>query len=566
MAAAAQHRGSLFAVADAPPARRRTACDRLAAVADVMRTRDLRRLQLGWATFFLVDAVTLVALSVWAFSHDGSRGVGLLGLVRLLPGGLALPFGAWAADRFPRRPLVTAVFGAISATTAAGAIALAVDAPAAVVYVLAAGSSIAGAPYRPAQLALAPLVARSPEELVAINVTAGTLEGLVTFAGPVVAGLILLETDPWVVLATAALAALAGVFAVAGIDVQTDPSKSVRGRERPISALLGGVAELRHSTDMTVIVGCFIAQLLVRGLLGVLLVSVSFDLVGLGSSGVGWLGAAMGVGALAGALAAVALTGRRRLGTPFAAALALWGLPIAIIGLVPHVVVAIAALAAIGVGNALLDVSGFTMLQRLGSDRALGRVFGVFFTIGIAVAGLGSVAAAAFIDAFGLRPVLIGSGALLPLLAVVLLPKFRSIDTRAEPAADVVDLLAAIPLLSPLPPTMLEKLASRTDVVEACAGDAVVTEGDAGDRFYVIADGAVDVTHRGAKVRTLGRGDSFGEIALLHETPRTATVTASTPCRFLAIARGDFVDALTSSEAAFSVGRRVADDLLADGR
>ena len=243
--------------------------------------------------------------------------------------------------------------------------------------------------------------------------TAGTLEGLVTFLGPVLAGAILLTTEPGVVLTTAAAAGLAGMWAVGGIDVQTDPSRAVRGSERPIDALMGGWSELRTNSDMTVIVGCFIAQLLVRGLLGVLLVSVSFDLVDLGSSGVGWLGAAMGVGALVGALASVALTGRRRLGGPFAAALAVWGFPIAVIGLFPNKAVALASLAAVGVGNALLDVSGFTMLQRLGNDRALGRVFGVFFTIGIAVAGIGSMVAAVLVDAFGLRPVLVGAGALL---------------------------------------------------------------------------------------------------------------------------------------------------------
>ena len=545
---------------------RRPALARLAAVAGVMRARDLRRLQLGWAAFFLVDAVTIVALSVWAFAEDGARGVGVLGLVRLLPGGLALPFGAWAADRFPRRQLVTAVFAAVAVTTALGAVALAADAPAAVVYVLAAAASVAGAPYRPAHLALAPLVARSPEELVAINVTAGTLEGLVTFLGPVLAGAILLTTEPGVVLTTAAAAGLAGMWAVGGIDVQTDPSRAVRGSERPIDALMGGWSELRTNSDMTVIVGCFIAQLLVRGLLGVLLVSVSFDLVDLGSSGVGWLGAAMGVGALVGALASVALTGRRRLGGPFAAALAVWGFPIAVIGLFPNKAVALASLAAVGVGNALLDVSGFTMLQRLGNDRALGRVFGVFFTIGIAVAGIGSMVAAVLVDAFGLRPVLVGAGALLPALALVLLPRFRGIDSRSEPATDIVLLLTRVPLMSPLPPTMLEKLAARAEVVECAVGDVVVAEGEPGDRFYVIIEGTADVTHAGTTARSPGAGDSFGEVALLHDMPRTATVTTTSACRLLCIGRRDFMDALTSSEAAFSVGRRVADRHLASYR
>ena len=102
---------------------------RFDAVVEVMRHRDLRRLQLGWTAFFLVDAMSMVALSVWAFDLHGASAVGYLGLARLLPGALALPFGAWAADRFPRRQVVTAVFVAISVTQAAIAIALATEWP-----------------------------------------------------------------------------------------------------------------------------------------------------------------------------------------------------------------------------------------------------------------------------------------------------------------------------------------------------------------------------------------------------------------------------------------------------
>ena len=132
---------------------------RLDAVVDVMRERDLRRLQLGWTAFFLVDAMSMVALSVWAFDHHGATAVGYLGLARLLPGAIALPFGAWAADRFPRRRVVTVVFVAISVTQLAIAIALATHAPAVAIYVLVAVGSVAATPYRSAQLALAPLVA-----------------------------------------------------------------------------------------------------------------------------------------------------------------------------------------------------------------------------------------------------------------------------------------------------------------------------------------------------------------------------------------------------------------------
>ena len=567
---AARDRPNVVAIASGDAGRRMThrlgsLRRRLNAVVDVMRQRNLRRLQIGWAAFFLVDGLSLVALSVWAFGEGGTSAVGFVGLARLLPGAIALPFGAWAADRFPRRLVLTGVFIAIAVTQASIAVALARDAPAIVVYVLVGASSLAATPYRSAQLALAPLVARSPAELVAMNVTAGTFEGLVTFAGPALAGLLLFVTEPWFVVAVASVACVGGLLAVAGVYVDVDPSKAVRRtQESPVRALMGGLRELDSNRDIAVIVGCFVAQLLVRGMLGVLLVTVSFELVDLGRSGVGWLAAAMGIGGIAGGMYAVGLTGRRRLGRPFAIALALWGLPIAVIGLLPAAGVALVAMAVVGIGNALLDVSGFTLIQRLGADRSLGRVFGVLFTFGIACGGLGALVAPTLVSALGLRPVLILVGAVLPALAIVLRPRFDSLDVRSEPSPMLVDLFSHVPLLAPLPPTTLEKVAARCSMADAPAGEVIVTEGDDGDLFYVIVDGEVEVWRGGALRRVLRTGEHFGEIALLRATRRTATVVAASPVRLATLGTPEFLDALASSETAYGIAWRMTDEMISD--
>ncbi len=536
---------------------------RLDSVINVMRQRDLRRLQLGWTAFFMVDAMSMVALSVWAFDDGGASAVGILGVCRLLPGALALPFGAWAADRFSRRLVVTAVFAAISVTQALIAIALVTSMPAPAVFVLVAVGSVAATPYRSAQLALAPLIASTPSELVAMNVTAGTLEGLATFAGPAVAALLLLTTDPWFVVGAAAIVAGAGFVAVSGIRVDVDPSKRVRRRrDRPLEALLGGLIELRNNTDAAIIVGCFIAQLMVRGFLTVLLVSVSFDLLDLGNSGIGWLAAAMGIGGIAGGYYAVGLTGRRQLGQPFAFALALWGLPIALIGLVPRTAVVIVALLAIGVGNALLDVSGFTLIQRLGADRSLGRVFGVLFTFGIAMGGVGAFVAPILVSALGLRPVLILVGATLPVLALALVGRFRRIDEHSEPAPELLSLFSNISLFAPLPPTTIEKISARCSVTDVDAGTIIISEGDHGDRFYGIVRGEVQVRRGSVTQCTFGPGAHFGEIALLRDVNRTATVVALTDVRLATLSTTEFLDALTSSEAAYGIAWRATTEMI----
>ena len=499
----------------------------------------------------------MVALSVWAFDRLGASGVGYLGLARLLPGAVALPFGAWAADRFSRRRVVSVVFVAIAVTQGAIALVLATDAPPIAVYLLVAAASVAATPYRSAQLALAPLVARSPAELVAMNVTAGTLEGFATFAGPALAAVLLLAAGPSFVLAAAAVAAAAGFFAVRGIRVDVDPSKAVRrSRDRPIDALLGGLTELRSNPDAAVVVACFIAQLVVRGFLTVLLVSVSFDLLGLNDSGVGWLAAAIGTGGIAGGFYAVGLTERRRLGRPFALALTLWGLPIAVIGLVPNTAVVVAALLTIGLGNAILDVSGFTLVQRLGADRSLGRVFGVLFTFGIGMGGIAALVAPVLVSALGLRPVLIVVGALLPVLALTLLPRFRTIDQHSEPLPELLTLFTGIPLFAPLPPTTIEKIACRCSVEELSAGSIIIREGDRGDRFYAIVRGEVDVRRGAAETVILGRGDHFGEIALLRDIVRTATVVARSDICVATLGPDEFLDALASCDQAYGIAWR----------
>ncbi len=220
------------------------------------------------------------------------------------------------------------------------------------------------------------------------------------------------------------------------------------------------------------------------------------------------------------------------------------------------------ALLTVGFGNAILDVAGFTLIQRLGIDRTLGRVFGVLYTFGIAMGGLGSLVAPSLISSLGLRTVLIAAGLLLPVLALVLLPRFRSIDAHSEPLPEVLELLTGISLLSPLPPTTLEKLAARSSSAEKSTGEVIIAEGDPGDLFYVIAEGQVAVSRGGHPLGTLGPGDQFGEIALIRDTSRTATVVATSPTRLLTINGRDFVDALSSSEAALSIGWGVTDELL----
>jgi MFS family permease len=526
----------------------RVLADQVGAVEDVFRNRDLRCLELAWGGFFVVEWATLLAVSVWAYGHGGASAVGLVGLLRMLPAAVALPFGSAVADRFPRHRVLVVVYVAQALLVAGVAGVIQAKGPAALTYALIALVGVAAAPCRPAQLAFAPVLARSPEELVAANVTQMTFEGLATLLGPALAGVVLAVSGPPAALGIAALFSLASALLLLGVRAPADPTAAARRDRASVLDLLGGGArELARLPDLSAIVGGFWAQTFVRGMLNVLVVTLTLTTLGLGEGAVGFISGTFGAGVILGALGATSMVGMRRLSRPVALALAVWGLPLVAIAIHPGVVVAVAALVVSGIGNAVLDVAGFTQMQRVADDRVLGRVFGVFYVGVLATTGIGSIVAPVLIDAIGIRGAFAVGGALLPAAALLIYPRLNRIDDYASVPEAALSALAGVPLFEPLPPTSLEKLA-RAALAESVGVDTVVVaEGDHGDTFYVVLEGSLEVSSDGRSLRTLGAGDFFGEIALLRDVGRTATVTAATDSELLAVRRMDFLSAVLGS-------------------
>jgi MFS family permease len=529
----------------------------LRAFAAVFTNRDLRRVELAFAGSELGKWLYIIALAVFAYDEGGAAAVGLVALIRTVPAAIGAPFTSLLGDRYDRaRVMLVATLVRVLTMGAAAAVAY-YDAGPVLVYVLVGVVTLASTAFRPAQAAALPGLARTPEELTAANLASSTIATLASFVGPAVGGLMLAVTSVEVVFFVTA-----GVFVWAALLVlpvrAPAPSEQPLSTGRAIAREAGaGFAALAADPDLRLLMGLYCAQALVGGAFNVLVVVSAIELLDLGEAGVGWLNAAFGVGGFVGAVVALALIARRRLASDFMLGIVLWGVPLALIGVWPEPAVALLLLGLVGVGETLVEVAGPTLLQRSVPDRVLARVFGALETLIITTIGIGGVLAPLLIELFGIRGALVVSGALLPVLAAVFWRRLSALDRAHPAAAREVELLGRVPIFAPLPAATLEQLAGQLVPVRVAAGQTIFVQGDVGDRFYVIADGTVEVSVDDGVASTLGPGDFFGEIALIRDVPRTATVSAQSDVELYGLERDNFIAALTghapSAEAADAV-------------
>ena len=457
------------------------------ALGDVFREPNLRRLELAWVGADLGGWAWTVALSVYAYQHDGLRGLALVGFLRMLANAIPAPFAGLVADRYPRRLVMVASDLSRFVLLLGSAAAAWAGAPVAV-YALTLLFSVAMAFFRPAQAALLPSLASAPEQLTAANAAASTIESVSLFAGPALGGLLLSVSSPATVFAVTSGAFLWSALLVLSIRVHEERSPSDAGTGR-LAEFFAGFATIGRDGRLRLLIGLFAAQTFVAGALMVLIVVVALDLLGAGETGVGYLNSAIGAGGLAGGAIALAASARR-LAVPFAIGILLWGIPIVLVGVFANTAAAIVLLVVVGIGNSLVDVAAFTLLQRAVPDEVLGRVFGVLEGLALTAVAVGSLVAGPLAEAIGIRWTLVAFGALLPVLAALVWPRLLAIDAAAEPPpADEVELLRSLPIFAPLSPPVLEEVASHAEHVDVAAGETVIHQGDPGNRFYVVAAG-----------------------------------------------------------------------------
>ena len=520
----------------------------------VFRNPNIRRIEGAWAASIVAHWSYGIALAVFAYRDGGAAAVGLVGLVRFLPAAAASPFTAVLSDRYRRERVIVvaelARAGLLAATTAI----VVTEGPPALVYVLAGLVAIAYSAVRPAQAALLPSVAKTPKELTAANVTSSTIESLGIFGGPAIGGLLLAATGEEVVFGAAAAAFLLSAILIGRVRVDSQPEPRER-REGVFREFSAGFVTLYRERGLRVLVLLLASQTFVAGMLNVLIVVTALRLLDLGEEGVGFLNSAIGIGGLVGAVVSAALIGRR-LSSNFLLGIGLWGIPIALIGVFPEPAPTLLFLAVVGLGNTLVDVSAFTLLQRAVPEEVLARAFGAVQALWVATIGIGSIAAPLLIAAVDIRGALLITGALLPTLAMLLRRRLAQLDEAPVPERQLA-LLRGIELFAPLPQPTQESLAQVLRPVRLASGEELFRQGDVGDRFYIVADGEVEIVIDGHVVRETGPGGYFGEIALLRDVPRTATVRAKDDVELFALDRDDFIAAVSGHAASAEVADSV---------
>ncbi len=538
---------------------------RSAALRAVAGSPSLRRVIVGFWLYIVSEYASWSALLYFAYTRGGPAESGLVAIVQLIPAAVLAPVLAAAADRYPPGRVLVCGLVAQSAGLAVAVAAMLSAAPAgwwlsgAILYSVAATST------RPAQTAVLPCVSRSAVELAGAAVVLGWAEHLGVAAAGVLLGVVLTLSGPAVVVGVCAGCAAAAVPLVARVPSVAVAVAEDQSGSAPATSVLDGLRALATAPRDRLVVALATGMWIVVGALDVLFAVLAVGVLHAGSSWVGYLNTAVGVGGVLGGMLSLRLLGRK-LGTPILLSAALISAAMAVTAGSRSLALTCVLLAAFGVGRAVLTVASSMLLQRSVDPQRLARIFGLVEGLSMAGLALGSVLVPALMHLGGSVLALLGTAAVLPLIAVAGGRRIWCLDDGTSRPAVEIRLLRALPHFRPLPSQLLERLALAAERVEASAGVELVREGEHGEHFFVLAAGEADVLVDGRCVNHLGAGAAFGEVAVLRAVPRSATVVTTTPAELYRIAGRTLMPVLSGHTATWQSAEQVADAHLADDR
>jgi predicted MFS family arabinose efflux permease len=522
---------------------------------EALRVRDLRRVLAAYVGFAVVEMANFIAILIYAYEVGGAPALGIVAFLQLAPAAVFAPIGATLGDRFRREGMLAVAYAVFAASTASMAIALYADWPVGVIYLLAALNSMALTLVRPFHESLLPALARNTEQLTAGYVAGGTIENLGWIVGPLLAGLAAAAWGTGAVFVITTALLLIGLTLVLGVQTRTvaDTGTGLNA----VQMTLEGLGAFRESRPRVILV-LLNSVLFLSGVLDVAIIVLAFEVFGSEDAGAAWLNAAIGVGAAAGSVLAVVLIGKSHLASSMWRGLVLIAVSVSLIPIFRSQPAALVALAVMGAGWTFVDVSGRIMLQRVIPLGGLSRAFGVLEGSSMAAEALGSAAGAVLIGWLGADWALLVAGLLIIFLLLVNRRALQDADVGVVVPIEHLHMLRSIPMFAALGPAELERLATTADEESVGPGTAVCVQGQTGERFYLVERGTARVVRDGVDVASLGTGDFFGEIALLRDIPRTATVEAVSELDLLVLERGPFLDAIKSSACQIEAARAVS--------
>jgi MFS family permease len=386
------------------------------------------------------------------------------------------------------------------------------------------------------------------------------LDSVSTLLGPLAAALLLYVASPAAVFATSAALTLTSAALLVRLSYEAPPRKRPEPLRRIAREIGEGFQALTRYREAGLLIWLSLAQSLTQGFLTVFMVVLAFDELGMGAPGVGLLNAAVGAGCVAGSVGASMFVTGRRLAVLEGAGVLLWGVALSVSGTLPLAPVVLGMMCVAGIGNSFLDIGLHTLPARLVPEHLLARIFGVKGSLTALAGAAGAFITPFAIDLLGIQAAMFALGLIAPALTALAWRRLRKIDAMIEQRDSEVAVLNHVPMFRPLPIPAIDGLALHVEEVQFEAGQVVCCQGDDADRFYLIEAGAAEVIGDGRLIRTLDPGDSFGEIALLGGTRRTATVRARTPLRMYAVDGRPVCSTVNS----YPSSRREADELVLD--
>ena len=535
-----------------------------------MQRPKLQRIALVYACFKTAELGTWIAITTVAYIAGGITTATVVLVVQLAPATLvALRVDRLAETVGSERVLVGGL--ALQTLGLVGvAVSLSRGTSMVVAYGCAVLAAVAVVSTRPSLQTLLPGVVESPEELTAANAVIEWTTGVATLAGPALTALTFATVGRWAPFAVFAALTGAGLLVATTLHDRRDGTDGDNGDDLVEDAADRGGAEppttdLRPVRLTLLVMG---AGGFLFGALDLLVVVVAIDLTGGTAARAALLSSAFGFGALVGGFATTALVTRRHVWPAMVGAALLAATATAGVGTVHRPGPAAILLAVVGAASAVMLMAARSLLQRISDFTTLCRVFSLAEATEMGTLLAGSLAIPVLVSAVGTRGAPAVVGALVAGAALLAAPTVARAEGAAALGLDRLALLRQTSVLTGLPLPALDLLARQCQRIEVPSGTTVIEEGEVGDCFYVVESGQVEARRDGALLRLVGPGEGFGEIALLLDTPRTASVVTTTPTTLLAVDRRSFLVAVTghapSRRRARSLAERRAGDDYSD--